>query len=94
MVPNELFQIKCLGTREIAVYAYLKYRAYCGNGIKTFPTQKRIMRDLNIGSDNTLRKAILALTDNDFLNVIRGSSFKGSSMYTLTKPEHIYEKNA
>lgn len=93
-IPNELFQIGNLSTRDIALYCYLKYRAYSGNGILTFPSQKRIMKELKIGSDNTLRKSVRTLIDNDFLFVSTGSNFTGNSIYKLRIPTLFLEDSS
>lgn len=85
-VPNEIFQSGRLSAKAIGLYCYLKYRSYFGNGEAYYPSQRRIMRDLNIGSDNTLRSILQELKDHSFLKVRKGSTFTGNSFYTLLKP--------
>ncbi|CBW25676.1 hypothetical protein BMS_0773 [Halobacteriovorax marinus SJ] len=86
-IPNEIFQSKTLSLKAIGIYAYLKYKSYCGNGQRLFPSQKGIMKDLKIGSDNTLRKLITELVENDFLTVKKGSIYTGNSQYKLLVPK-------
>lgn len=92
MIPNEIFQINRFKARTIALYCYLKYRSYCGNGVIAYPSQKRIMKELGIGSYHTLRKCLDDLIFYDFLEVKRGSSFNGNSTYYLKKPKEILPK--
>ena len=91
-IPNELFQMGLLNARAITVYAYLKFRAYNGNGEITFPSQKRIMSDLKIKSDNTLRKDLKELEEAGFLLIKRGSNFTGNSLYRLKIPEKFEDE--
>ncbi len=48
------------------------------------------MKDLKIGSDNTLRNVIRELENNGFLSVKKGSIFTGNSRYKLLVPK-IYD---
>lgn len=86
-IPNELFEGKNLSLKAIGLYAYLKYKSFCGNGEITYPSQKRIMNDCNIGSDNTLRKVIQELKEHKFLLVKVGSTYTGNSIYKLLIPK-------
>lgn len=86
-VPNEVFQAQNLTLKAIGLYSYLRYKSYCGNGEMAFPSQKKIMKELNIGSDHTLRKIVNELVDNDFLEVKRGSVFTGNSTYKTQIPK-------
>ena len=86
LIPNELFQAHTLSLKAIGLYSYLKYRSFFGNAVKAFPSQKKIMKDLKIGSDTTLRKIIHELEEKDFLIVKRGSVFTGNSQYLLIVP--------
>lgn len=92
-IPNEIFQAQILSIKAIGLYTYLKYKSYCGNAQMAFPSQKKIMKDLNIGSDHTLRNVIRELENNGFLNVKRGSIFTGNSRYKLLIPK-IYDKDS
>lgn len=91
-VPNEIFQINKLNARTIALYCYLKYRSYCGNGVIAYPSQKRIMNELKIGSYHTLRKSINELIDHGFLEFKQGSSYTGNSTYILKYPREIEDE--
>ena len=91
-IPNEVFQAKTLSIKAIGLYSYLRFKSYCGNAQMAFPSQKKIMKDLNIGSDNTLRSVIRELENNGFLNVKRGSIYTGNSRYKLLIPK-IYERD-
>ena len=50
------------------------------------------MKELNIGSDMTLRKIIKELVENDFLTVKKGSIYTGNSQYFIQTP-NIYDSN-
>lgn len=87
-VPNAVFQSGELNLKAIGLYAYLMYRSYCGNGEIAYPSQKRIMEECKIGSDNTLRKIIFTLKEQGFLEVKRGSTYTGNSLYKLSIPRN------
>lgn len=86
-IPNELFQARNLSVKAIGLYSYLKFKSYTGNAHRVFPSQKRIMKELNIGSDNTVRKIVTELIENNFLTVKKGSIFTGNSQYKLLVPK-------
>ncbi|RZF21732.1 helix-turn-helix domain-containing protein [Halobacteriovorax vibrionivorans] len=86
-IPNELFQCKKLSPKAIGLYAYLMYRSYTGHTRGFFPCQKKIMKDLSIGSQSTLKKLIDELVVYDFLEFRRGSIFTGNSRYILLIPK-------
>lgn len=92
LIPNEVFQAQTLSLKAIGLYAYLRYKSYCGHGEIAFPSQKKIMKELKIGSDHTLRKIIIELEESGFLKVKRGSYFTGNSQYLTIIPK-ICEKN-
>lgn len=88
-VTNHVFQAHKLSCKAIGVYAYLKYKSYAGNSKRAiFPCQKTIMKDLKIGSDNTLRKILKELTSNGFISITKGSIFTGNSYYKLHIPKY------
>lgn len=91
-IPNELFQAHTLGLKAIGLYSYLKYRSFFGNAVKAYPSQKKIMKDLKIGSDTTLRKIIRELEANEFLIVKKGSVFTGNTQYFLSLPNNYDEE--
>ncbi|EQC47499.1 DNA-binding protein [Bacteriovorax sp. Seq25_V] len=86
-IPNELFQSGNLSLKAIGLYAYLKYRSYSGNAQRSFPSQLQIMKELNIGSQTTLKKLIDELVVYDFLLFKKGSIFTGNSYYKLLTPK-------
>ncbi|MBD66492.1 MAG: hypothetical protein CME62_14870 [Halobacteriovoraceae bacterium] len=87
MVPNELFRDGSLSIKEIGLYSYLAYRSFGGNGISCYPSQKRMIKDLKMGSRCTLRKVLNRLVESNFLRIKKGSNYYGSSLYLLTKPK-------
>lgn len=86
-IPNELFQAQSLDLKAIGLYAYLRYRSYSGNALTVFPSQRKIMKDLKIGSNNTLRKLINQLVENKFLTYKKGTIYTGNSVYELHVPQ-------
>ena len=92
-IPNDIFQAQTLSLKAIGLYAYLCYKSYCGNGEMAFPSQKKIMKELMIGSDHTLRKIIVELVDKKFLTVKRGSYFTGNSQYRTLIPKRCETTN-
>ena len=95
-IPNELFQARTLDLKAIGLYAYLKYRSFFGNAVKAYPSQKKIMKDLKIGSDTTLRKIIRELEANEFLIVKKGSILQEIANifypYPITAMRRPYEQ--
>ena len=94
LVPNEVFQAQILSLKAIGLYSYLRYKSYCGNGEIAFPSQKKIMKELGIGSDHTLRKLILELEEKGFLIARRGSVFTGNSQYKTLIPKRCDKENS
>src|SRR5690554_672260 len=87
-IPNELFQSQALSLKAIGLYSYLSYKSYFGNAQMAFPSQKRMMKELSIGSDHTIRKLIRELEDKEFLLVKRGSIYTGNSVYKVLVPKN------
>lgn len=85
-IPNEIFQSQSLSAKAMGLYAYLKFRSYSGNARRSFPSQKKIMKDLKIGTHRTLRNLIRELVVNGFLEWKKGSIYTGNSDYKLLVP--------